>query len=476
MSTLIDNLNEIYTTKLQIKEVIGTQSDVFSDYPAYIAAAIGTGGGIDWDEVAAYGYVVPSGTVTLSSNGTVDVSTYANAYVDVQGGGITPTGTYSVTANGNYDITTYASVNVNVPQGGAGDETITVTNWDYIYDGYDVIAKVNGNKMVISDTFWGYKYPASANISNFPAAFTVDDYRICYMNNAYSYTVRPYTYASLPDFNTYRGTEFQVANPYYNDENAPEGANTSDEYFTYTYDGNYRYKASITAYGLDSENEQDMVFGLHQNFAHFGYPQLHNYDSSQYWDMAVNEDIEGNYMNVAGTSYTSGAAFDVRDIIGHSWDVVVDGEGKMYDIVRKTGDLYATNIQAGAGTSADYQFVLNGNNWEYTFTINPEDSGTAQHNMYYRVESETDEYGNSKLRGMNLGITADGTETTATNVPYDISTDNEYFQYDIDAIRNNYPDYECTVEFTVKISKDFFWNGNKTAYVDWNVTMTPLSQ
>lgn len=119
MSTLIENLQSIYTTKLQIKEVIGTQSDVFETYPELISAAIGTGGGIDWDEVAAYGYIVPAGTVTLSSNGTVDVSTYANAYVNVESGGITPTGYAYITTNGDYDVASYEMVNVNVSGGGS---------------------------------------------------------------------------------------------------------------------------------------------------------------------------------------------------------------------------------------------------------------------------------------------------------------------------------------------------------------------
>lgn len=87
MASLIQNLNSIYDTKLAIKQVIGTQSDVFSDYPDLIEAAI-------------------------------------------EGGGITPAGTYNVSVNGNYDITNYAYVDVNVPASG-GSYTITSA---YMYD------------------------------------------------------------------------------------------------------------------------------------------------------------------------------------------------------------------------------------------------------------------------------------------------------------------------------------------------------
>lgn len=57
MSTLSNNLQQIYTIKNQIKEVIGTSSDVFAEYPDLIEAAIGQGGGSEpdynviWDEL-----------------------------------------------------------------------------------------------------------------------------------------------------------------------------------------------------------------------------------------------------------------------------------------------------------------------------------------------------------------------------------------------------------------------------------------
>jgi len=100
MSTLTENLQQIYTIKNQIKQAIGTSSDIFEDYPSYIS-----------------NMVTPTGTINISENGTTNVSTYAYAYVSgIGGGGVTPTGTYNIVANGNYDVASYAYAYVAVPE------------------------------------------------------------------------------------------------------------------------------------------------------------------------------------------------------------------------------------------------------------------------------------------------------------------------------------------------------------------------
>ena len=60
------------------------------------------------------GYITPSGAKSITTNGTHDVTNYASATVNVPTG-ITPTGTKEITSNGTHDVTNFASANVNVP-------------------------------------------------------------------------------------------------------------------------------------------------------------------------------------------------------------------------------------------------------------------------------------------------------------------------------------------------------------------------
>lgn len=148
MSSLINDLNQIYNVKGQIKEVANIPTDVFSDFPTYIAAAIASGGATGEIEIttngthdvstyaSAYvnvpqetvpvvpeGYTYVEGTKTITENGTVDVSSYASAYVQVPipEGFIYPTGYAYITTNGDFPIREFQYVNVNVPTSGGLD-------------------------------------------------------------------------------------------------------------------------------------------------------------------------------------------------------------------------------------------------------------------------------------------------------------------------------------------------------------------
>lgn len=73
--------------------------------------------------------IVPSGTLAIATNGTHDVTNYATAAVNVPASAV-DSGTKAITANGNnQDVVGYAAVNVNVPNSyAAADEGKVVSN------------------------------------------------------------------------------------------------------------------------------------------------------------------------------------------------------------------------------------------------------------------------------------------------------------------------------------------------------------
>lgn len=134
MSSLTDNLQTIYGIKQEIKEVIGTNSDLFEEYPDLISAAIEAGGGegLDWDDVATAGYIIPAGTLNISENGNnIDVASYAyaNVAVPIPAGYIVPAGTITIDDNeigNNVDVSSYQYAYIDIQGGGSG--TVEPTN------------------------------------------------------------------------------------------------------------------------------------------------------------------------------------------------------------------------------------------------------------------------------------------------------------------------------------------------------------
>lgn len=59
--------------------------------------------------------ITPTGSISILTNGTHDVTNYASAVVNVPN---PSTGTLSITENGTYNVTSYASADVNVSGGG----------------------------------------------------------------------------------------------------------------------------------------------------------------------------------------------------------------------------------------------------------------------------------------------------------------------------------------------------------------------
>ena len=198
-SNLISNLNSIYATKLEIKEVLNTESDDFTEYPDLIEAAIASGGATGTYnitengtfDVATYasayvavpqqevpvvppGYSYVYGTKEILENGTVDISSYASAYVNVPApeGWILPSGYAFVTTNGNFDIREFESVNVEVPASEvvAGTYNITengtfdVTSYASAYVSVQGGAAVLGYQTILNN---GITYASTYGLDGF---------------------------------------------------------------------------------------------------------------------------------------------------------------------------------------------------------------------------------------------------------------------------------------------------------------------
>lgn len=187
MSTLNDNLLQIYNTKLEIKDAIGTNSDVFAEYPdlirgikngivptgtlsyavpvdmygpyvadvtsySYVSVSLGESSAYIYANgeytPADFGYAAintnivvnvpgPSGNMVIEESGNYNVSSYASVTVDM----IDISGTYTITNDGLYDISSYAYVNVhaepNLLVNAWSGDTVDASSEDLVYEDID---------------------------------------------------------------------------------------------------------------------------------------------------------------------------------------------------------------------------------------------------------------------------------------------------------------------------------------------------
>lgn len=177
MSTLNDNLLQIYNTKLEIKDAIGTNSDVFAEYPDLIRGiknGIVPTGTLSYAvpvdmygpyvaDVTSYSYVSVSlgeSSAYIYANGEYTPADFgyaainSNIIVNVPG----PSGNKVISYNGNYDISSYASVTVNVEGGGSGDD---FTNEDGMF--YSMTGTPDAPLLSWGEGVMTYSEPVSAN-------------------------------------------------------------------------------------------------------------------------------------------------------------------------------------------------------------------------------------------------------------------------------------------------------------------------
>jgi hypothetical protein len=113
-------------------------------------------------------YIVPSGTKSITSNGTHDAKAYEKVSVNVPipDGYIKPSGTLNITENGEYDVTDKASVSVSVESQGTGGGGTKVFYTTFKQTTNTANISISHNLGVVPTRYWITVDPASSHMPN----------------------------------------------------------------------------------------------------------------------------------------------------------------------------------------------------------------------------------------------------------------------------------------------------------------------
>lgn len=171
-------------------------------------------------------YIIPSGTLNISSNSVYNVDSYANVNVSVNvsfpEGAIVPSGTYTVSSIGTFDIKNYASLNVaggsysrEIEQDYTDDEyytNFTVSLEQGFYSSQTIDASA-----VISATSISYIVPTTTEQVAVPAdTYTINEVIVNAIPNDYVIPSGTLTVSSPGSYNVSNYMSLIVDLPVYN--------------------------------------------------------------------------------------------------------------------------------------------------------------------------------------------------------------------------------------------------------------------